>query len=137
MAEHILAGIIGLSGGLVISFGLIALILGLNLIPRFMSITHTAHFIRIYEKCVIAGAISGNLLTIYEIPVLVGRWLAGCFGLFGGIFLGCWVIALTEVMDMFPILMKKSGIKIGITAILLSAAIGKSIFSLLYYYRGW
>lgn len=134
---HFLLGIISFSGGLVISFGLVALIIGLNLIPRYAGITHTAHRIRIYEKAVIAGAVLGNLLTIYSIRLPAGGVLAGLIGLFGGIYLGGWIIALTEVIDMFPVLSRKSGIKVGINAIILTTAIGKSIFSLLYYFRGW
>lgn len=135
--KHILTGIIGLSGGLFVSLGLVALILGLNLIPRFAGITHTAHHTKLYEKCIIAGAFLGNLFTVYTISFPAGGWLAGSFGLFGGIFLGSWIVALTEMIDIFPILSKKANIKVGISAIMLATAIGKSLGSLLYYYRGW
>ena len=137
IVKHGILGLISFSGGLVVSSGLVALILGLDLIPRFCGITHTAHRIKLYEKCVIAGAILGNLFTVYTMHIPRGGWLAGCFGLFGGIFLGCWIIALTEILDMFPILSRKTGIKVGVSAIVLCTAIGKSVFSLLYYFRGW
>jgi len=135
--EHILLGLISFSGGLVISFGLVALIIGLNLIPRFAGVTHTAHRIRIYEKCVMGGAVFGNLLTIYAIRLPAGGLFANGIGLFGGIYLGSWIIALTEVIDMFPVLSKKSNIKVAIGVIVLAIAVGKSVFSLLYYYKGW
>ena len=137
IVEHILLGLISLSGGLVISFGLVALIIGLNLIPRFAGVTKTAYHIRLYEKCVMAGAVFGNLLTIYEIRLPAWGAFANGIGLFGGIYLGSWIVALTEVIDMFPVLAKKSSIKVGIAVIILSIAIGKSLFSLIYYYKGW
>ena len=135
--EHILLGLISFSGGLVISFGLVALIIGLNLIPRFAGVTHTAYRIRIYEKCVMGGAVFGNLLTIYAIRLPAGGLFANGIGLFGGIYLGSWIVALTEVIDMFPVLSKKSNIKVAIGVIVLAIAVGKSVFSLLYYYKGW
>ncbi len=137
MLEHILLGLISFSGGLLVSSGLVALILGLNLIPRYSGITHTANRTKLYEKSIIAGAFLGNLFTVYTIRFPAGGWLAASFGLFGGIFLGSWIIALTEILDMFPILSKKVDIKVGVSAIVLSTAIGKSLFSLLYYLNGW
>ena len=137
IVEHILLGLISFAGGLVIAFGLVAIIIGLNLIPRFAGVTGTAHRIRLYEKCIIAGAVLGNLLTIYAIRLPAGGLFANGIGLFGGIYLGSWIIALTEVIDMFPILSKKANIKVGIGAIVLTIAVGKAIFSLLYYYKGW
>ena len=135
--EHILLGFISWAGGIVIAFGLVAVILGLNLIPRFAGITKTVHRIRLYEKCVMAGAVFGNLLTIYEVRLPAGGLVANGIGLFGGIYLGGWIIALTEVVDMFPVLSKKINLKVGIGAVILTIAIGKGIFSLLYYYKGW
>lgn len=137
MLGHVILGLISFSGGLIVSSGLVALILGLNLIPRFAGVTHTANYTKLYEKSIIVGAFIGNLFTIYTIRFPAGGWLAACFGLFGGIFLGSWIIALTEILDMFPILSKKAGIKVGVSAIVLSTAIGKSLFSLLYYLKGW
>lgn len=134
---HVLLGMISFSGGLIIAFGLVALIVGLNLIPRFAGITYTASHLRLYEKCLMAGAILGNVFTIYPLRLSVGGWMAGMIGLFGGIYLGSWVVALTEVIDMFPILSKKIDIKVGVRWIIVSTAIGKSLFSFLYYLRGW
>lgn len=142
MFGHISLGIISFSGGLIIAFGLVALIMGLNLIPRFAGVTRTAQHLRLYEKCLMAGAILGNLVTVYSVSLfadgsIVSRLLACSIGFFGGIYLGSWIIALTEVIDMFPILSRKTNIRVGIGWIVLSTAIGKSLFSLLYYFRGW
>ena len=134
---HLFLGIISLSGGLIVSSAAIALILELDLISRFAGITHTAHRTKLYEKCITAGVILGNLLTIYTIRVPASGWLAGCFGLFGGIYLGSWIMALAETIGVFPILFKKTGVRVGFSAILLAAAIGKSLFSGLYFFRNW
>lgn len=158
--KTILLGTIGFSAGLVISFGLVALILGLDLIPRFAEITHTEEHLKIYEKCLMLGAVFGNIITIYQVDLtwwikgivkigifdwnalqnvglIIGRCFVGIAGLFSGIYLGCWVIALTEVVDMFPILFRKMKIQTGIGWIILCTAVGKSIFSMLYYLKRW
>lgn len=158
--KPILLGTIGFSAGLVISFGLVALILGLDLIPRFAEMTNTEQYLKIYEKCLMLGAVLGNIITIYQIDLtgwidyvgkigvfdrdtvqsvclIICHCFAGILGLFCGIYLGCWVIALTEVVDMFPILFRKMKIQTGIGWIILCTAIGKSLFSVLYYLNRW
>ena len=79
MLGHVIAGFLSFSGGMIVSSGLVALILGLNLIPRFAGITHTAQYTKVYEKLIIAGAVIGNIFTIYTIRFPAGGWLAGCF----------------------------------------------------------
>lgn len=158
--EPVLLGTIGFSAGLIISFGLVALILGLNLISRFAKMTHTEAYLKLYEICLILGAVLCNLITIYQpdltlwidwlqkldlfhpeilqtIKTVASRCFSGILGLFCGIYLGCWVIALTEVVDMFPILFRKLNIQAGTEWIMISAALGKSLFSILYYLNSW
>ena len=50
MKEQIFLGVIGFSGGLVIAGGVIALMVGLGVITRFIGISHTAKHVRIFEK---------------------------------------------------------------------------------------
>ena len=62
MAEQIGAAVIGLSGGLVIAGGVIALMVGLGIITRFAGITHTAGQVKKYESAIFFGALFGNIL---------------------------------------------------------------------------
>lgn len=137
MLERIILGIIGFSSGLIVALGLVALILELNIISRYAGVTHTAHHTKLYEKCIMTGTFLGNLLTTYSLRFPGGRWLTGSIGIFGGIFVGSWIIALTEVLDIFPIISKKVNIKVGVQGLILATAVGKMIFSCLYYYKGW
>ena len=69
MAEkQIIPAIVGLSGGFVIAGGVIALMVGLGIITRFVGITHTAKHVKGYETAILAGAIFGNLLTAIIMP---------------------------------------------------------------------
>ena len=71
--SHWFVGMVGLFGGIVIASGLVALLIGLNIIPRYAGITHTAHHMLLYENCAMAGAIVGNLFTLYEWKLPFGR----------------------------------------------------------------
>ena len=65
------------------------------------------------------------------------RWGTGScvYGLFSGLFLGSWVIALGEVIDVYAITMRRLGIVQGIQYLILSMALGKILGSLLFFYR--
>ena len=54
MMEQIFLGFVGLCAGGVVSCGLIGLIIGLSVIPRYAGITHTADKIFWYENATIA-----------------------------------------------------------------------------------
>ena len=127
----ILTGITGICGGAVAAAALSAFIIGLGIIPRFAGITHTGRHFLLYENCLVWGCILGNLISVYKIPVPFGLPGAGITGLFFGIFLGCWIIALGEVVNAFAIAARKMGIKTGAGFIILSIALGKILGSLL------
>lgn len=150
--SHWAVGLLGLFSGIVIASGLVAFLIGLNIIPRYAGITHTANHMILYENCAMAGAFFGNLFTLYHWNLPIGGWAAGLYGLFGGVFLGSWIIALTEILDIFPIMARRTGLARGETVlfrrgntakitgmglIILSVALGKTLWSLLYYYKGW
>lgn len=149
--SHWFVGMVGLFGGIIIASGLVALLIGLNIIPRYAGITHTANHMLLYENCAMAGAVMGNLFTLYEwkLPLgnlrlalgcmnfSIGSLAAGVYGLFGGIFLGSWIIALTEILDIVPIMARRAGLVKGIAALVVSTAVGKALWSILYYYKGW
>lgn len=137
MWKHIFLGVLGFSGGVVIAGGLVALLIELKIIPRYAGITHTADKILLYETCIAAGSIWGNIMTIYPCTLPLGRWFLYFLGLFGGIFIGSWIIALTEVLDMIPIAARRVGVKQGFAAIVIAAALGKVIASLFFSYFRW
>ena len=70
-----------------------------------------------------------------QIPL--GAPALAVYGLFSGLFLGSWVIALGEVIDVYAITMRRLGIVQGIQYLILSMALGKILGSLLFFYRGW
>lgn len=132
---YILAGLLGLCGGIVAAAALAAFLIGLGIIPRYAGITHTAHHIRLYENCLILGSVLGNLVSVYEPALFGGGAGAGITGLFFGIFLGSWIIALGEVVNVFAIMARRIGLTKGAGLVVLSMAAGKVAGSLMQFFE--
>ncbi len=135
--SQILMAVIGLSSGALVAGGLYGFVTSLGVVSDFADRTKTADKITLYEDAVAVGAILGNAFYLYQIPVLGGTVLLTVFGLLSGIFVGCWAMALTEVLNVFPIFTRRIKITKGIPYIILSIAIGKGIGSIIYFFLGW
>lgn len=80
------------------------------------------------------GSFLGNLVYIYHLFVPLGKIFAGVTGLFFGIFLGCWIIALVEVINVFAVMARRLGLKKGIGWIVICIAVGKMLGSLFQFF---
>ena len=56
---------------------------------------------------------------------------------FFGIFLGGWILALAEIAKVFPVFIRRLKLTQGMSLVIISIAVGKSLGSLLYYAQGW
>lgn len=137
LIKQIFMGIVGLSSGFAVAGGIFAFIVGLGVIPRFAGRTHTAHRVLWYEDCVLWGGVLGNLVFVYQIPIHLGKIGLGIFGLFGGMFVGVWAMALAEIVNTIPIFERRIKLRQGLTAMIMSMAVGRTIGALLYFYQGW
>ena len=135
--KQILLGILGLSAGMGTAAGLFSFIIGLGVVSDFADRTHTGEKILWYEDCIAAGGILGNLFWVYQIWIPGGRWLLSVFGLFSGIFVGCWSMALAEVLNIFPIFVRRIKLIKCIPFLILGMALGKGIGAILYFYMRW
>ena len=143
-ARQLLLAVIGLSAGVAAAGGLFSFIVELGVVADFADRTHTGDQILLYENSVALGGILGNVLYIYQIgfaggpaQVALGPWVLGIFGIFAGIFVGCWAMALAEILNVFPVFMRRTGIVRYLTAFILSAAVGKGLGACLFFFRGW
>lgn len=136
-AAQILLALIGLSAGMIVAGGLFSFISGLGVISDFADRTHTGEHILLYEDSVALGGIVGNIIFIYQLNIPHGTWLVPVFGLFGGIFVGCWAMALAEMLNVFPIFIRRVRLVRGIQWLILGVAIGKGIGALVFFYNRW
>ena len=126
--ENLALAFIGVSSGFTVAAALFALIATIGVLNRLAQVTHSASRIRWYEVCLIAGGIIGNLLWIYQWHIPVGlSWEMGIFGLFMGIYVGCFIGALAEVVNVFPILFHRLRLREGMKAFIWAIALGKAV----------
>ena len=137
--KQILLVLVGLSSGTLVAGGLFAFIVGLGVISDFADRTHTGSKILLYENAIIFGGILGNLFFIYQIPVAFpgSVVLLGVFGLFSGVFVGCWAMALAEVLNVFPIFIRRVKLIKSVPYMILGIALGKVLGSVIYSLFGW
>ena len=143
MAAQIFLGIVGFSSGFLIAGGVVALMIGLGVITRFIGITHTAKRAELYENAILAGTVTGTVLTVFDtdphvlLPGLAGAAVLVLFGVFMGIFVGGWIMALAEVVNVFPVFFRRFGIVKGVSWVVIALALGKTAGSLMHFYMRW
>lgn len=135
--RQVLVGIVGLGAGFSVAAGLFSFIIGLGVVSDFADRTHTGNQILFYEDCIAAGGVLGNIFWVYSIKIPGGKWLLPFFGLFSGIFVGCWSMALAEILNIFPIFIRRIKILKCIPWLIFGMALGKSLGALLFFYMRW
>ncbi|MCR1843061.1 stage V sporulation protein AB [Murimonas intestini] len=137
MLVQVLMGIIGLSSGFVVAGGVIALVIGLGIVTRYVGITHTGEYLWLYEDIILLGGIFGVLLTVYNIHVPFGAAGLALLGIGAGIYVGGWILALAEIVNIFPIMARRIGLVKGMSLVIIFMAAGKILGSLLHFYMRW
>ena len=135
--KQVLMAAVGLSAGIGVAGGVFALIIALGIVSQFADQTRTARHIFWYEDAVSAGAILGNAISVYQIVLPLGQVGAGVFGLFSGVFVGAWAMALAEIVDTIPIFSRRLGLKGGLGILVVLMALGRSIGGILHFYMRW
>lgn len=134
--RHFFLAFIGLSAGLAVSSGTFALIISLRIVPRIIGKGHSASRIILFENMIILGGICGNIVTVYPNLMLpLGSPFLILYGLLSGIQVGCLVMALAEIMNVFPIMFRRFSLKIGLQWVIASMALGKTLGGLWYFYK--
>lgn len=135
--QQALLAVLGLSAGFAVAGGIFALIIALGVVARFAGRTHTARYIFLYEDAVALGGIFGNLMSVYGFSLPLGQVGAGIFGLFSGIFVGAWAMALTEIVNIIPIFTRRLSLRRGMELLVLSMALGRTLGAVIYFVKGW
>lgn len=137
MMQRTVMFLAALGGGFLVAAGVVALLVGLGIITRFTGISHTAAHSRLYETAIVLGALFGNFLTVYQTPVGLGWPGLLILGVSAGVYVGGWIMALAEVVHIFPVFARRMGLVKGFSLIVLAVALGKVLGSLLFFYMRW
>ena len=135
--KELLLGLLGLSFGMGVAAGLFSFIIGLGVVSEFADRTHTGNYVRFYEDCLALGGILGNIFWIWELELPIGNIGLLIFGLFTGIFVGAWSMALAEALNIFPILIRRTKMKKNTVWLIFAMAFGKGVGSIIYFINRW
>ncbi len=134
---QMLLAVIGISAGIAVAGGLFAFLVELGVVADFADRTHTGDRILLYESCAAFGGIIGNIIYVFQISIPAGPWILGICGILAGIFAGCWAMALAEILNVFPVFLRRAGLIKYLTVFILSIALGKGLGACLFFFRGW
>ena len=127
---------IWLAWGIAVGSGFVEFLAVLGVIPRLTQLTKTQKSLHLYEVAVVAGAILGSLISFHDFVLRAPVVILAFIGLFSGAFNGMLAAALTEVLNVIPILAKRIGIDGKIIYLLMAIVLGKiagSLFQWIYF----
>ncbi|MCU5426799.1 stage V sporulation protein AB [Bacillus cereus] len=86
-----------------------------------------------FEWAVIAGTLTGAWCSLKNITFQTSQYWLVVLGIFCGTFIGMLAAALTEVLNVLPILAKRVGVEGKIVVLLIALVLGKVIGSLFHW----
>lgn len=132
--KYIVMTILGLAAGGVIAGAYVALIASLGVYTRLEGWSGYGKRTLRLETLALLGTTVGNLLTIYNIPLHLGRAGLLICGAFFGIFTGCLAAALADMVKLFPILCRRLKLRRGLPYVIAAVGLGKTIGSLVQFF---
>lgn len=138
MIEYGLVIVMGLAGGIAVGGGYVAFLAVLGVIPRLAQLTRSGHRIQWFEWAVIGGSLIGAWCSLRDVTFHLSQYWLILLGLFCGTFIGMLAAALTEVLNVLPILAKRVGVDGKIVILLVALVLGKvmgSLFHWIYFAR--
>ncbi|WP_062356171.1 stage V sporulation protein AB [Bacillus kwashiorkori] len=124
---------VGIACGIAVGAGFVAFLAVLGIIPRLIQLTKTAKMLIYYELAAVLGVICGSLLGLLEPVFFLSKWLMMVVGISYGIFIGMLAAALTEVLNVFPILAKRIKLEERLLYLLMAFVFGKIFGSLFHW----
>ena len=139
--KYIILALTSIGGGAVISGAVFALVTSTGVITRMADKTNTAKHVKLYETAIILGGAWWNIFWIFSIDIPLGMNFAQGFqalmAVTQGIFVGCLAVSLAEALNATAIFARRAKLKMGLSFIILSVAIGKVVASIIQFGNNW
>lgn len=132
--KYLILILLGIGGGTVISGAVFAFIAIIGVVPRLAQKTKTEKYIMVYENAIVTGGIFGAFTILFDYYLPIGTIPAMLYSLSIGIFYGCLAVSLAEVLNVIPILARRTMLTKGIKYFVLAIALGKALGAVLYYF---
>lgn len=134
LIKEIFLGLVGIAAGFAVSAGTFAFMIVIGVVPRMIGKCNRAAETIHFENAIILGGISGNIISVFlNIRLPFGPLFLCAYGLSAGIFVGCIAVALAEILNTFPIMFRRTGLKEGLTYVMVIMALGKMLGSLYFF----
>lgn len=127
----LLVVIAGVAGGFSVGSAFVALLIVLDLIPRLVQLTRAYRRAWLFESATLTGALYWICADQFHWRM---TWSAGWLlipAIFQGVFVGMFAAALTEVLNVLPILSKRLKLKPYLFSLLIAMILGKVTGSLI------
>ncbi|GAA0443996.1 stage V sporulation protein SpoVAB [Lentibacillus halophilus] len=121
---------IGFAAGIAVGGGFVAFLTLLGVIPRLIQLSKSSAYIKGYIASIISGSLLGIHMSFADITWDQSEILLLVWGLFHGVFNGMLAAALTEVLNVFPILSKRIHMNDKLMWLLMAVVFGKVAGSL-------
>lgn len=129
LIRYIGLAIASMAGGAVIAGGYFAFISLIGVFPKLIEKVKGNRHYMLVESCLTYGAVIANVIYIFNIEIPVTLIGFAILTLFGGIFVGCLIGALAEVLNVFPIISRRFDVRRGFPYVIMAVGIGKVIGS--------
>lgn len=124
---------VGMAWGITVGAGYVAFLTVFGIIPRLTQLTKTVSKIHAYEWAAVLGAFVGTIAFLQQPTFSLPAVLLTVLGLADGIYVGMITAALTEVLDVFPLLAKRIGIDDRLLVLMMALVFGKIFGSLFHW----
>lgn len=131
LVQQSISILLGVAGGIAVGGGVIALIIVLDIVPRLSQLTWTYDRVHWYEGALITGSLVGTIADFWVWRASLGPVVSTIIGLFCGVFVGMLAAALTEVLNVLPILAKRlklTGYLLGLLMAMVAGKVAGSLF---------
>ena len=125
VAEGLFQIFLGLASGLAVGCGLVAFLVVLDVIPRLAQISGATDRGPQLEFAVVSGAVFWTWADFFDWDVRGPALLLTMVGLLIGAFVGTVAAALTEVLNVFPIVARRLGMEERLKWLLAAVVSGK------------
>lgn len=128
--QSLLIGITGLAGGFAVGSAFVALLIVLDLIPRLVQLTRAYRRSSIFESGILIGALYWCCSDLFNWTLRLPVQVLLLPAIFQGLFVGMFAAALTEVLNVIPIVSKRLKLMPYLFPLLMAMVLGKVMGSL-------
>ncbi|GGE54540.1 stage V sporulation protein AB [Priestia taiwanensis] len=123
----------GFAGGIAVGSGFVAFLTVLGVIPRLAQLAKANKYVHYLQWAVVLGAVVNGWMSLQDAAFTLSVYVLIPIGLACGVFVGMLAAALTEILNVFPILTKRVGLETKIIYLLMAIALGKIVGSLFHW----